>query len=233
MRNEKSIFREVELLQAGSTCETAHERIIRETALTVRVNGETYATAMLLAENEKEYAAGLLYAQGCIGARDILSIGLKGNQVDVQVKPNGISPLEGPVASSLNVHRKYIFACVRAILKSPVFIETEAVHSAGLFREGQEPAAIFEDIGRHQAFDKSIGAALLNGEDFSKLVAASTGRLPVEMILRCRNAGIPIIATKGVPTAAAITLAEESNITIAGLVRGDSMLIYSHGERIG
>jgi FdhD protein len=52
------------------------------------------------------------------------------------------------------------------------------------------------------------------------------------MILKCRRANIPIIATKGVPTALAVKMAEEAGITIAGLVRGSTMIVYSHPERI-
>ena len=122
--------------------------------------------------------------------------------------------------------------CVKAILKSHIFEETEAVHSAGLFLEGEKPAAITEDLGRHHALDKAIGQTLLKGFNPSRTIAASTGRQPAEMITKCRNAGIPIIATKGVPTSLAIQIAEKSGITIAGLVRGPKMIVYSHPERI-
>ena len=134
--------------------------------------------------------------------------------------------------SSLVVGRDQVFTCVKAILKSKVFAETEAVHSAGLFLEGEKPIAITEDLGRHHALDKAIGAALLERIDLTRVLAASTGRQPTEMIHKCRNTGIPIMATKGVPTSLAVALAEESGITIAGLVRGTKMTVYSHPERI-
>jgi FdhD protein len=130
------------------------------------------------------------------------------------------------------VSREYVFDCVRAILKSEIFAETEAVHSAGLFLDGRETVSIAEDLGRHHALDKAIGHGLLNNVDFSRTLAASTGRQPAEMILKCRRAGIPIIATKGVPTTLAVEMAEKAGITIAGLVRGDTMIVYSHPERI-
>jgi FdhD protein len=117
-------------------------------------------------------------------------------------------------------------------LKSKVFIETEAVHSAGLFLDGKETIAIAEDLGRHNALDKVIGSGLLQNVDFSRTLAASTGRQPSEMILKCRNAGIPIIATKGVPTTLAIDMACEVGVTIVGLVRGSTMIVYSHWERV-
>ncbi len=125
-----------------------------------------------------------------------------------------------------------IFKCVKAILKSEVFTETEAVHSAGLFLEGKKTICIAEDLGRHNALDKVIGGGLIRNIDFGRTLAASTGRQPSEMILKCRNAGIPIIATKGVPTTLAIEIAREAGITIAGLVRGNTMIVYSHWERV-
>lgn len=228
---EDRILKKVDLLEANG--ERVPERIIRESSLTVLVNGQRFATAMLLAGMEKEYAAGLLCTQGIIrDAADILSINVSGNTVDVRLTADPEPKPRGPVVSGLTVPCPDVFDCVRAILKSPVFEETEAVHSAGLFPEGKQAVAITEDIGRHHAFDKAVGKALLAGVDFSRTLAASTGRQPLEMITRCRNAGIPVIATKGVPTTLAVELAEASGITIAGLVRGDTMTIYSHPERI-
>jgi FdhD protein len=212
----------------------ARERIVKESALTIKVDGEPYATAMLMATQEKEFVIGNLYVQGIIEKADeIKSLTIKDNIAEVKLsgtkKEKTVRP---PVKSDLKVSADDIFRCVRAILKSEIFTETEAVHSAGLFRDGKETVAIAEDLGRHNALDKVIGHALLKNIDLSRTLAASTGRQPTEMILKCRNAGIPIIATKGVPTNLAIELAKEAGITIAGLVRGKTMIIYAHPERI-
>jgi FdhD protein len=136
------------------------------------------------------------------------------------------------VSSSLKVKSSDIFTCVKAILKSPIFTETEAVHSAGLFLRGTDAICVTEDLGRHNALDKTIGYGLLHDVDFGQTLAVSTGRLPSEMILKCRNVNIPIIATKGVPTTLGIETAEKAGVTVVGLVRGKTMIIYSHPERI-
>ena len=229
---DSRILQSVKLTRINGGCERVTERIIRETALTLRINGNVYATAMIMAGMEREFALGHLYAQGIIsGTSDITSLEVTGTTIEVilaqKKKTSGAA-----AASNLVVDRDQVFTCVKAILKSKVFAETEAVHSAGLFLEGTKPIAITEDLGRHHALDKAIGAALLEGVDLSRVLAASTGRQPTEMIHKCRNAGIPIIATKGVPTSLAVTLAEQNNITIAGLVRGTRMTVYSHPERI-
>jgi FdhD protein len=227
------IFKKVNYTRIDGGCAPSSERIVRETALEIRLDGEHFATAMLLAALEKEFVYGHLFAQGIITtADDIRSVSIENNVAAVTLARRRPVKSPGKVDSDLRVSPADVFACVRAILKSEVFAETEAVHSAGLFLEGREAVGIAEDLGRHHALDKVIGGGLLRGIDFRRTLAASTGRQPTEMILKCRRAGIPIIATKGVPTVPAVAMAGEAGITIAGLVRGDTMIIYSHPERI-
>jgi len=210
------------------------ERIVSETALEIRIHGEHFSTAMILATMEKEFVVGHLFSQGVITcADDLVSIHIKEDVAEVTLskdKKHEIS--DAQVQSDLIVQKEDVFTCVREILKSDIFAETEAVHSAGLFLNGKETVGIAEDLGRHHALDKVIGCGLLRNIDFSHTLAASTGRQPTEMINKCRNAGIPIIATKGVPTTLAIELAEKAGITIAGLVRGDTMIVYSNPARV-
>jgi FdhD protein len=189
---------------------------------------------MLMATLEKEFVIGNLFVQGAIhSAKDVTSLTVKNNVAEVTLserkKKNAVIR---KINSDLKVRQEDIFDCVRAILKSAVFTETEAVHSAGLFLDGKEAICIAEDLGRHNALDKVIGYGLLHDIDFGRTLAASTGRQPSEMILKCRSAGIPIVATKGVPTALAVEMAREAGITIAGLVRGSTMTVYSHPDRI-
>jgi len=231
---QSNILKEVQYTRIDAELTAASERIARETELVVFVDGHHFATAMILATLEKEYVIGHLYLQGLINdAADIVSIEIENDAADVKLK-TGIEKRVVPqeINSNLKVGREDVLECVRAILKSPVFAETEAVHSAGLFLYGKKNVSIAEDLGRHNALDKVIGDALLKKIDFSKILATSTGRQPTEMILKCRSAGIPIIATKGVPTSLAVELAEKAGITIAGLVRRDTMIVYSHPERI-
>jgi len=230
---ENKILKKVEYTGVDGGCIASSERIIRETALSIRIDGEHFATAMLMAAMEKEFVIGHLFTQGIIsGVDDIASITIINNIAGVTLSDKKRKPTSQPVQSNLKVTKEDVFDCVRAILKSEVFAETEAVHSAGLSLNGKEAVCIAEDLGRHHALDKVIGYGLLNNIDFSKTLAASTGRQPAEMIFKCRNAGIPIIATKGVPTTLAVEMAGEAEITIAGLVRGDTMIVYSHPERI-
>jgi FdhD protein len=228
------ILQTVKYTRVNGGCTAARERIVKETALTIKIGGRHFATAMIMATLEKEFVVGNLYLQGIIqSADDIASLTVKNNVVEVTLSRKKKEKVVPPkVQTDLKVSAEDIFRCVRAILKSEVFAETEAVHSAGLFHDGKEAVCIAEDLGRHNALDKVIGSALLQNIDLGRMLAASTGRQPSEMILKCRRAGIPIIATKGVPTSLAIEIAQKAGITIAGLVRGNTMLVYSHPERI-
>lgn len=227
------ILEKVEYIRVNGGCTASSERIVRETALEIVVDGGHFATAMLLATMEKEFVIGHLCTQGVIAdAADVKSVTIKNNIADVKLSGKRGKTTPRLVRSDLKVRKEDIFDCVRAILKSEVFAETEAVHSAGLFLNGKETVCIAEDLGRHHALDKVIGYGLLHNIDFGETLAASTGRLPSEMILKCRNASIPIIATKGVPTTMAVEMAGEAGITIAGLVRGDTMIVYSYPARI-
>jgi FdhD protein len=226
-------LKKVEYTRVDGGCAASSERIVREAILEIRLDSEPFATAMLMTGMEKEFVLGHLFTQGIIrSADDVRSISFENGTAEVTLsvrrKPGEI----GKNKSDLRVSPAQVFDCVRAILKSEVFAETEAVHSAGIFLDGREAVCITEDLGRHHALDKVIGGGLLAGVDFSRTLAASTGRQPTEMISKCRRAGIPIIATKGVPTTLAVAMAGEAGVTLAGLVRGDTMVVYSHPERI-
>lgn len=228
------ILDRVEYTKINTGVTRAAERIVRETGLSIIVNQRHFTTAMIMATMEKELVIGHLFGQGIIEtAGDIESITIENNTAEVTV-PEIRDKVKRPpqICSDFKVSREEIFKGVKAILNSEVFAETEAVHSAGLFRRGAEAICIAEDIGRHNALEKVIGYGLLNGIDFSNTFAASTGRQPAEMILKCCNANIPIIATKGVPTTLAIDIARKAGLTIAGLVRGSTMIVYSNPSRI-
>ena len=224
----------VEYTRVNTEATKSKERVVREIGLSIFINKRHFTTAMITPIMEKEFITGYLFGQRVIkSASDIESITIKDNIAEVSLPEIKDKEKDSPkIYSDFKVSREEIFEGVNAILKSEVFAETEAIHSAGLFERGAEAICIAEDIGRHNALDKVIGYGLLHDIDFANILATSTGRQPAEMILRCCNANIPIIATKGVPTTLAIDIARKAGLTIAGLVRGNTMTIYSNPARI-
>ena len=224
----------VEYTRVNAEVTKAKERVVTEFGLSISVNGRHLATPMITPMMEREFVVGYLFGQGIIeGTADIEAITLKGDKAEVSLsKKAGGAKKPAKIGFDFKVSREDIFKGVSAILKSDIYAETGGIHSAGLFKKGTEPLCIAEDIGRHNALDKIIGYGLLNNVDFASTFAASTGRQPAEMILRYRNTNIPIIATKGVPTSLAINIAASAGITIAGMVRGNTMIVYSNPSRI-
>ncbi|NUP26861.1 MAG: formate dehydrogenase accessory sulfurtransferase FdhD [Nocardia sp.] len=114
-----------------------------------------------------------------------------------------------------------------------VFDATGGLHAAGLFTAAGEVLAVREDIGRHNAVDKVVGWALReNRIPGSDLVLVVSGRASFELVQKAVLAGVPVLAAVSAPSSLAVDLAEESGLTLAGFVRGQTLNIYSHPERI-
>ena len=89
-----------------------------------------------------------------------------------------------------------------------------------------------EDIGRHNALDRVLGHTIINGIATEDKAVLLSGRISSEMLIKAARIGTPVIVSRSAPTGLAIDLAEELNITTVGFVRGNSMNVYSHPERI-
>ena len=103
---------------------------------------------------------------------------------------------------------------------------TQGTHSAMLSR-GDEIISDFEDIGRHNAIDKAVGYALLNGIPTGECIIYTSGRVPVDMAEKVIASGIPVLASKSVATAGACGLAKEYGLTIITRAHPDSMEIIA------
>lgn len=115
--------------------------------------------------------------------------------------------------------------------KSELFDLTGGVHSCALCN-AKKTLFFMEDIGRHNAFDKVLGCALLGNTCFDTTFLITSGRIPSDMVIKAINAKIPLIISRSAPTDRAIELAEKYNITLVGFARGTRMNVYSSVERL-
>jgi FdhD protein len=145
--------------------------------------------------------------------------------MDVSTLMAELSPVRSGVTVPLRVLYE-IPGLVRA--RQKLFQATGGTHAAALFGPEGRILAMSEDLGRHNAFDKAIGRALLEGIPFGGRGAFLTGRVTLEMIVKAVRAGIPVVAAVSAASAAAVEAAER----LCGFVRGEEVTVYTHPERI-
>jgi len=115
--------------------------------------------------------------------------------------------------------------------QSGQYLKTAGTHSAAL--ANKKNILIFrEDIGRHNAIDKVIGAGLKQGVTFAQVMLLTSGRISSEVLFKTQKCRIPVIISRSAPTNQAVKLARNLGITLVGFARGRRMNVYSQGDRI-
>ncbi len=115
-----------------------------------------------------------------------------------------------------------------------IFGRTGGLHAAGLFDTQGNLIAQREDVGRHNAVDKIVGWALLEGKiPLSSYVLMVSGRGGFEIIQKAIVAGVPVVASVSAPSSLAVRLARELRLTLVGFLRGKRFVVYAGEERLG
>ena len=136
----------------------------------------------------------------------------------------------------LLTHQAIQKAAVGIAVKQSLQNETGAVHGAALCASDGEILLVREDVGRHNALDKLLGAVAKNdaerGFEICKGFILVTSRASYEMVLKTVSARIPILAAVSAPTSLAIELADKTGLTLVGFVRKGRHVVYSNGKRL-
>ncbi len=220
-------------LDASGVTEASDEVVV-EHQLTIVVNDRVVASQLCLASDLELLVYGYLWSEGIIqDVNDVESLDLDASTVTVRVNVNSAAISQ---ARSLPAGFRVSAADILALMGeletvSSLHAATSGVHSALLAR-GREVLFSYDDIGRHNALDKVLGRALLDGIDLADKILLSSGRLPTEQIRKAVRTGAPILVSRARPTDAAIDLAERYYLTLVGYVRQGAMHIYAHPERV-
>jgi FdhD protein len=146
---------------------------------------------------------------------------------------DALRPIRGDVAR-VEVDAAAIARGMRALAAGQALQRmTGATHAAAWVSLDGKLATVREDVGRHNALDKLIGALARAGFDPAAGFVAVTSRASYEMVHKTASAGIGLLAAISAPTALAIRIAEQAGLVLAGFVRGDNAALYSHAGRVG
>jgi len=144
---------------------------------------------------------------------------------------DGKFPLLG---EKLKISFDAVLNCLESITRrQDIFLQTGGSHACASFNEDGAIEVIFEDVGRHNAFDKLVGYYLEKGElPLTNLCSFVSGRASFELVQKSIRAGFPIMIAIGAPSSLAVDLAKEHGMTLGCFAREDSLKLFSGVRRI-
>jgi FdhD protein len=233
------------------------DEVAVEEPLEIRVDGRPLAVTMRTPGHDEELALGFLYGEGLIeGPREVgptedlasntvelggplardpgqrrfyttSSCGVCGKGALEEVAVQSAELPAGPTVA------RSLLADLPNRLEQPTFEHTGGLHATGLFEPRGRLVLTREDVGRHNAMDKVIGRALLDGMvPLGERILCVSGRLSFELVQKAAVAGAPILVGVGAPSSLAVSLADERGITLCGFARRGRINVYTHPERV-
>ncbi len=229
-----------------------------EEPLEIRIAGEPVAVTMRTPGHDEELAIGFCLTEGLQPVSARLPDDLAANTVEVEAR--GFDPErlrrhfytssscgvcgKGAIESvqvaapriegSLWVKPDVLASLPERLRESQrAFAATGGLHATGLFSAEGETLCVREDVGRHNAMDKVVGWAFLEGLlPLATSVLCVSGRLSFELVQKASVAGCPVLVAVGAPSSLAVELAEDRGITLCGFAREGRMTVYSEPWRV-
>jgi FdhD protein len=236
----------------------AADEVAVEEPLEIRIGGRPVAVTMRTPGHDEELALGFCLSEGLRPLSASLPDDLAANTVDVDAADFdlerlrrsfytssscgvcGKGALEAVAVEAPRVENRLIVpAAVVAALPERLraaqgaFAVTGGLHATGLFTPTGQLVYAREDVGRHNAMDKVVGRAFLDGRlPLSDLLLCVSGRLSFELVQKAAVAGCPIVVAVGAPSSLAVELAGDRGITLCGFVRDGRVNVYTEPWRV-
>lgn len=248
-------------VREGDAEQHGEDWLIEEVPIELRYNGEAFAVMMATPSDLQDFAVGFALSEGHVAnAAAIRGVNvverLEGYVIDIdadlaayvqtRLLPGrsgcgvcGSRSLEdvlrppppvadGPVLESGALER----ALAMLTQHQPLNSGTGAVHAAAWASRAGEIVLVREDVGRHNALDKLLGAMSRDGVDLRAGFVLVTSRASYEMVVKAARLDVGVLAAISAPTALGVELARSSNLTLAGFVRPGRYVVYSHPQRL-
>jgi len=239
----------------GGVLREVRGRVVREQPLTVWVNGHKFITLLACPPKLDCLVAGYLWLEKVIGSLDDIRR-LWVSEVDGRAEVELVHEVELPteriltsgcgggvtfridarlfprIESELRVEPARLFERMKELyLGATGYRTSRGIHGAAL-ADPDRLLFMAEDVGRHNAVDKVVGEALLNGISTTDRILLSTGRVSSEMLLKGARMGVPLVVSRTSPTEMAVAIAEQLGITVVGYLRHDSFNLYAGGDAV-
>ena len=230
-----------------------------ESPVALWVDGTLLAVLMCSPFDLDELAVGHLYSRGILTSRDdikTLSVCPDMRSIKIatvsgrgaKLEPEGIIPSACGAAGNYSLSPGFrlkdndwqvsiaeLSEWARFMFSGAVlYRRTGGMHVAALASvwDGVDYFILREDVGRHNAVDKVLGRAFFDSVDFTHSALLTSGRIAADMVQKAACAGIPIIASRSIPTTEAFSIAGETGITLVGRISSQEPKIYTRGDRI-
>ena len=245
------MFKQVNAIRFEGKPSKVVETIVNDEEIEMIINNSVSRRFSISPNSLREFTVGYLLGEGLTGSADNISnISIEENIIKAEIDLDDFDirkelvvgsdcfggwrtkiEFVGKVKSDFTISKEALTEAFGKLKKeAKVWQETGGTHVAGIVYEDNFIA--IEDVSRHVAVDKVIGAGALKNYDFSKSFIVYSGRMPADMLIKIARVGIPIIASNAAPTSSGFFVAEEARITMLGFVRGERFNIYTHPHRI-
>ena len=234
------------------------DQVAVEEPLEIRIGGRPVAVTMRTPGHDEELALGFCLSEGLQPRAAAPPADLAANTIEVEAP--GFDParvarsfytssscgvcgkgaleavsVEAPrVESRLQADAALLAALPDRLREAqPAFAATGGLHATGLFDAAGELFCLREDVGRHNAMDKVIGRAFLDGRlPLGDAILCVSGRLSFELVQKAAVAGCPIMVAVGAPSSLALELGADRGLTLCGFARGERLNVYTEAWRV-